>query len=87
MYCQSLCGTGPAKHFKAAIQEGDLAVAENNLTAEWGQESLYGGRVRLFTSDSLQAMLKAESLAVIAERGCARPCGLLAVADFSQRRV
>jgi S-adenosylmethionine-dependent methyltransferase len=55
--------------FKAAIQAGDLAVAENNLTAEWGQESLYGGRVRLFTSDALQAMLKAASLAVIAERG------------------
>ena len=55
--------------FKAAIQAGDLAVAENNLTAEWGQESLYGGRVRLFTADSLQAMLKAASLEVIAERG------------------
>ena len=55
--------------FKAAIQAGDLAAAENNLTAEWGQESLYGGRVRLFTSDSLQAMLKAASLAMIAERG------------------
>ena len=55
--------------FKAAIQAGDLAVAENNLTAEWGQESLYGGRVRLFTPDSLQAMLKAASVAVIAERG------------------
>src|SRR5713101_7020099 len=55
--------------FKAAIQAGDLAVAENNLTAEWGQESLYGGRVRLFTADSLQAMLKAELLAVIAARG------------------
>jgi ubiquinone/menaquinone biosynthesis C-methylase UbiE len=55
--------------FKAAIQAGDLAAAENNLTAEWAQESLYGGRVRLFTSDSLQAMLKAASLAVIAERG------------------
>src|SRR3984957_19492649 len=55
--------------FKAAIQAGDLAIAENNLTAEWGQESLYGGRVRLFTSESVQAMLKAASLAVIAERG------------------
>jgi S-adenosylmethionine-dependent methyltransferase len=55
--------------FKAAIQAGDLAVAENNLTAEWAQESLYGDRVRLFPSDSLQAMLKAVSLAVIAERG------------------
>jgi S-adenosylmethionine-dependent methyltransferase len=55
--------------FKAAIQAGDLAVAESTLTAEWGQESLYGGRVRLFTSNSLHAMLKAASLAVIAERG------------------
>ncbi len=54
---------------KAAIQAGDLAAAENSLTAEWGQESLYGGRVRLFSSDCLQTMLKAASLAVTAERG------------------
>jgi hypothetical protein len=55
--------------FKAAILAGDLATAENNLTAEWGQESLYGGKARLFTSDSLQAVLKAASLGMIAERG------------------
>jgi len=55
--------------FKAAIQAGDLAAAEHNLTAEWGQESLYGGKVRLFPPDSLQAMLKEASLATIAERG------------------
>jgi len=55
--------------YKAAIREGDLAAAENNLTAEWGQESLYGGRVRLFTSDSLQEMMNATSLERIAERG------------------
>jgi len=55
--------------FKAAIQAGDLAVAESTITAECGQESLYGGPVRLFMSDSLQAMLKAVSLTVIAERG------------------
>jgi 2-polyprenyl-3-methyl-5-hydroxy-6-metoxy-1,4-benzoquinol methylase len=55
--------------FKAAIQAGDLAVAESNLSAEWGQESLYGGKVRLFTPDILQAMLKAASLGVIASRG------------------
>jgi S-adenosylmethionine-dependent methyltransferase len=55
--------------FKAAIQAGDLAAAENSLAADWGQESLYGGRVRLFTPDSLQAMLKAASLTVISERG------------------
>lgn len=54
---------------KAAIQAGDLGAAENSLTAEWGQESLYGGRVRLFRSDSLPRMLKAASLAMIAERG------------------
>ncbi len=54
---------------KAAIQAGDLAAAENNLTSEWGQESLYGGKVRLFTPDTLQAMLKDASLAVIAQRG------------------
>lgn len=54
---------------KAAIKEGDLAAAEENLTAAWGQESLYGGRVRLFWPDSLRAALKAASLAGIAERG------------------
>jgi S-adenosylmethionine-dependent methyltransferase len=55
--------------FKAAIQGGDLAAAKNSLTAEWGQEALYGGRVRLFTSDNLRKMLQATSFAVIAERG------------------
>jgi S-adenosylmethionine-dependent methyltransferase len=67
--------------FKAAIQAGDLAVAENNLTAEWGQESLYGGRVRLFTSDSLQTMLKAASLSAIAERG------VRVLADYLPSRI
>jgi len=54
---------------KSAIQDGDLAATERNLTAEWGHESLYGGKVRLFTAESLQAMMTAASLAVIAERG------------------
>jgi S-adenosylmethionine-dependent methyltransferase len=67
--------------FKAAIQAGDLAAAKNGLTAEWGQESLYGGRVRLFTSDSLQAMLKAASLPAIAERG------VRVLADYLPPRV
>jgi S-adenosylmethionine-dependent methyltransferase len=57
--------------FKAAIEDGDLAATENNLTSEWGHESLYGGRVRLFTAQSLHAMLLESSLAVIAER-CVR---------------
>lgn len=66
---------------KAAILAGDLVAAENCLTTEWGQESLYGGRVRLFRSDSLQAMMKAASLAVIAERG------VRVLADYLPPRV
>ncbi|MGA8429665.1 MAG: methyltransferase domain-containing protein [Candidatus Sulfotelmatobacter sp.] len=54
---------------KAAIQDGDLAAVEHNLTAEWGHESLYGGGVRLFTRESLCAMLLESSLAVTARRG------------------
>ncbi len=67
--------------FKAAIQTGDLSVAENNLTAEWGQESLYEGRVRLFTADSLRAMVKAAALTVIAERG------VRVLADYLPSRI
>ncbi|HXY15140.1 MAG TPA: methyltransferase domain-containing protein [Terriglobales bacterium] len=66
---------------KAAIQTGDLTVAEHNLTAQWGQESLYGGRVRLFTPDNLNAMLQAASLALIAERG------IRVVSDYLPPRV
>ena len=54
---------------KSVIQAGDLAAAEHNLTAEWGRESLYGGRLRVFTAERLQAMLAAASLAITAERG------------------
>jgi S-adenosylmethionine-dependent methyltransferase len=67
--------------FKAAIQAGDLAAAKNNLTAEWGQESLYGGRVRLFTSDSLRAMLTEASLTAIADRG------VRVLADYLPSRI
>ncbi len=54
---------------KAALQRGDLAAAEDNLAAEWGQESLYGGKVRLFTPEALEAMLKEASLTLTARRG------------------
>ncbi len=54
---------------KAAIEAGDLEVAERNLTAEWGYESLFGGRVRLFALGDLLLMIKRASLAVAAERG------------------
>jgi S-adenosylmethionine-dependent methyltransferase len=67
--------------FKAAIQSGDLAALENGLTAEWGQESLYGGRVRLFTSDSLRAILREASLAPLAQRG------VRVLADYLPPRV
>ena len=67
--------------FKAAIQAGDLTAAQNGLTTEWGQEALYGGRVRLFTPDSLRAMLTEASLATIAERG------VRVLADYLPPRV
>jgi S-adenosylmethionine-dependent methyltransferase len=54
---------------KAALLNGDLATAERNLTAEWGDESLYEGRVRLFAADSLRTMMAAASLPVTAEYG------------------
>jgi S-adenosylmethionine-dependent methyltransferase len=54
---------------RAGIEAGDLEAAERNLTTVWGHESLFGGRVRLFTLDSLQVMTKGASLAVAAERG------------------
>jgi len=54
---------------KAALQTGDLAAAEHNLTADWGEESLCGDGVRLFTSETLQAILKDASLTITARRG------------------
>lgn len=54
---------------KAAIQTGDLAAAERDLTAEWERESLYQGKVRLFTPETLQSILEAASLRIIVRRG------------------
>jgi S-adenosylmethionine-dependent methyltransferase len=54
---------------KSALLNGDLAAADRDLTVEWGDESLYGGRVRLFPTKSLRAMLTDSSFAVAAERG------------------
>ena len=59
----------PGEVLKAALLNADLAAAERNLTAEWGDESLYGGKVRLFAAGSLRSMLAAASFAVITERG------------------
>jgi S-adenosylmethionine-dependent methyltransferase len=66
---------------KAAIQNGDLAASDRNLTAEWGNESLYGGKVRLFAAGSLQAMLEAASLAVIVTRG------VRVISDYLPQRI
>jgi S-adenosylmethionine-dependent methyltransferase len=54
---------------KAAIEDGDLAATERNLSADWAHESLYGGKVRLFTAEGLHAILLESPLAVTAERG------------------
>jgi len=59
----------PGEVLKAALLSGDLAAAQNSLIADWGEESLYGGRVRLFTAENLRAMLEEASLKVIVERG------------------
>jgi len=59
----------PGEVLKAALLNADLAAAEDSLSAEWGDESLYGGKVRLFTRGSLRAMLAQASFKVTAERG------------------
>jgi len=67
--------------FKAALLRGDLEAAEMNLNAEWGQESLYGGPVRLFTADDLQALLRGASLDPCAVRG------VRALADYLPQQI
>ena len=64
-----LVRTQAGEVLKAAIRAGDLDEAENGLMAEWGEEPLYGGRVRLFSNHYMQRMLKAASLTLIVERG------------------
>jgi len=64
-----LVRTQAGEVLKAAIGAGDLDEAENGLMAEWGEESLYGGRVRLFSNDYMRGMLKAASLTFVVERG------------------
>jgi S-adenosylmethionine-dependent methyltransferase len=54
---------------KAALLNGDLTEAERTLREEWGQESLYGGKVRLFTPEVLETMLTDAQLTLKAQRG------------------
>lgn len=64
-----LVRTQAGEILKFAIQSGDLAGAGRSLTAEWGRESLFGGTVRLFTPESVTAMLRQASLEPAAVRG------------------
>ena len=73
--------------FKAAIQAGDLAAAEDNLTAEWGEESLYGGRVRLFTPAQFASHDGGRCLWRPLPSEVYVSLQIIAATDFSQRRV
>ena len=64
-----LVRTQAGEVWKAAILAGDLAAAERCLTAEFGNEAFYGGKVRLFVPESLHAMPREASLTAIATRG------------------
>jgi S-adenosylmethionine-dependent methyltransferase len=59
----------PGEVLKTALVNGDLVEAERTMGTDWGNESLYGGKVRLFTARTLRAMLEDASFAIIAERG------------------
>lgn len=67
--------------FKAGIREGDLDAAERNLTAGWGYESLFGGRVSLFTQDCMEAMLTKTSLKMNAA------LGVRVISDYLPARI
>lgn len=71
----------PGEVLKAALVNGDLTAAENTLGTDWGDESLYGGKVRLFIARNLRAMLEDASLAVVADRG------VRVVSDYLPQKV
>lgn len=71
----------PGEVLKAALVNGDLVDAEHTMGTDWGNESLYGGKVRLFTGRTLQAMLQDASLAIIAERG------VRVVSDYLPKKI
>ena len=43
---------------KAALLLGDLDAAERNVNQDWGQESLYGGKVRLYRPEGVERILR-----------------------------
>ena len=64
-----LVRTQAGEVLKAVIQAGDLAGAEDSLSAAWGREPLFGGKVRLFQPESLRDLLRQASLTEAAMRG------------------
>jgi S-adenosylmethionine-dependent methyltransferase len=66
---------------KAALLQGDLVTAEHNLDNEWAQESLYGEKVRLFNSETLQQTLSSAMLDPITERG------VRVIADYLPEKI
>lgn len=64
-----LVRTQTGEVLKSAIQAGDLERAEDSLSAEWARESLFGGKVRLFQTESVGEMLRAAGLRTVAMRG------------------
>jgi hypothetical protein len=66
---------------KTALVNGDLAAAERTVGAECGDESLYGGKVRLFRPESLKDMLAQAAFTLTAEHG------VRVLADYLPPRV
>jgi S-adenosylmethionine-dependent methyltransferase len=66
---------------KAALERGDLSAAERTLTADCGEETLYGSRVHLFTPEALEATLKDASFTTKARRG------VRVIADYLPARI
>jgi hypothetical protein len=74
----------PGEVLKAVLLNGDLAAAERNLDAECGDESLYGGKVRLFTKDSLRSFFSSSFIRSCCRTWRSRNLGLLADYDFQK---
>lgn len=71
----------PGEVMKAALLSGDLSAATRNLNTEWGDESLYGCRVRLFTAEGVKSLLQKSSFEVAAESG------VRVVADYLPAKI
>jgi len=66
---------------KARYPSRRFGCSGTKPTAQWGHESLYAGKVRLFTAEACKAMLMEASLAVTAKRGL-RSCRIICRHEF-----